>query len=290
MPNGISMTERGALITGCGKSDGMGQAIARRLAASGIAVAVSDMVPKGVLNARQEIVGVTEKPGWNGVETLVAEIRAAGGQATAVMGDISRPEDATRMVAEAIDAYGRLDILVNNAGAPQGSDRQDIEAVPLEAWDRLMDVNLRGTYLMCQAAVPVMRRQKYGRIVNIASLAGLKAAPRSTAYSASKAGVIGLTRALAMDVGAWGITVNAICPGAVGTSRVVLNPDPNLDVESHLAKLGRQTTVGRVGWPEDIAAAVAYFSSEDAGYVTAQTLVIDGGGRAPFPPPQPEDL
>jgi 3-oxoacyl-[acyl-carrier protein] reductase len=283
------MTNRGALITGCGKSDGMGQAIARRLAASGIAVAVSDMLPKGVLNARQEIVGVTEKPGWQGVETLVAEIRAAGGQATAVLGDISHPEDAKRMVAEAVDACGRLDILVNNAGAPQGADRQDIESVPLDAWDRLIEVNLRGTYLMCHEAVPIMRRQKYGRIVNIASLAGLKAAPRSTAYSASKAGIIGLTRALAMDVGAWGITVNAICPGAVGTSRAILNPDPDLDVEAHLAKMGREMTVGRVGKPEDIAAAVAYFSSEDAGYVTAQTLVIDGGGRSPFPPVRPED-
>jgi 3-oxoacyl-[acyl-carrier protein] reductase len=283
------MTNRGALITGCGKSDGMGQAIARRLAASGIAVAVSDMLPKGVLNARQEIVGVTEKPGWQGVETLVAEIRAAGGQATAVLGDISHPEDAKRMVAEAVDACGRLDILVNNAGAPQGADRQDIESVPLDAWDRLIEVNLRGTYLMCHEAVSIMRRQKYGRIVNIASLAGLKAAPRSTAYSASKAGIIGLTRALAMDVGAWGITVNAICPGAVGTSRAILNPDPDLDVEAHLAKMGREMTVGRVGKPEDIAAAVAYFSSEDAGYVTAQTLVIDGGGRSPFPPVRPED-
>jgi 3-oxoacyl-[acyl-carrier protein] reductase len=247
------------------------------------------MLPKGVLNARQEIVGVTEKPGWQGVETLVAEIRAAGGQATAVLGDISHPEDAKRMVAEAVDACGRLDILVNNAGAPQGADRQDIESVPLDAWDRLIEVNLRGTYLMCHEAVSIMRRQKYGRIVNIASLAGLKAAPRSTAYSASKAGIIGLTRALAMDVGAWGITVNAICPGAVGTSRAILNPDPDLDVEAHLAKMGREMTVGRVGKPEDIAAAVAYFSSEDAGYVTAQTLVIDGGGRSPFPPVRPED-
>jgi 3-oxoacyl-[acyl-carrier protein] reductase len=284
------MIDRSALVTGCGKSDGMGQAIARRLAASGIAVAVTDLLPKGVLNARQEIVGVTERPGWQGVETLVAEIRAAGGRAIAVLGDISRPEDAERMVAEAVDAHGRVDILVNNAGAPQGADRQDVESVPLEAWDRLIEVNLRGTYLMCHAVVPVMRRQKYGRIVNISSLAGLKAAPRSTAYSASKAGVIGLTRALAMDVGAWGITVNAICPGAVGTSRAILDPDPNLDVEAQLERMGRATVVGRVGRPEDIAAAVAYLSSEDAGYVTAQTLVLDGGGRSPFPPVRPEDL
>ena len=279
----MNTVRRSALITGCGKSDGMGQAIARRLAASGVAVAVSDLLPKGVLNARQEVVGTTESPDWNGVETLVAQIRAAGGQATAVLGDISQPEDAVRMVSEAVDFCGRLDILVNNAGAPQGADRQDIESVPLEAWDRLIQVNLRGTYLMCHEAVPIMRKQRYGRIVNISSLAGLKAAPRSTAYSASKAGVIGLTRALAMDVGGWGITVNAICPGAVGTSRAILNPDPNLDVEEHLAKMGQATTVGRVGRPEDIAAAVAYFSSEDAGYVTAQTLVIDGGGRSAFP-------
>jgi 3-oxoacyl-[acyl-carrier protein] reductase len=279
---------RVALVTGCGKRDGMGQAIAHRLAAAGHAVLVTDREKAGVLNTRQERAGVLERNRWDGLDELVAEIRAHGGTAESALGDIADPDDAQRMVDTAVDAFGRLDVLVNNAAAPQGPDRADIESVPLEVWDRLIRVNLTGTYLMCRAAVPVMRRQRHGRIVSISSMAGLSAAPFSTAYSASKAGVIGLTRALAMDVAAWGITVNAICPGLVGTSRAILDPDPSLDVDATLAARGSRIPVGRVGLPEDIAGAVAYLAGEDAGYVTAQTLVLDGGGLSPFPLPRPE--
>jgi 3-oxoacyl-[acyl-carrier protein] reductase len=282
------MTDRVALVTGCGKRDGMGQAIAHRLAASGHAVLVTDREKAGVLNTRQERAGVSERNRWDGLDELVTEIRAAGGTVESALGDIADPEAAERLVGTAVDAFGRLDVLVNNAAAPQGPDRADIESVPFEVWDRLIRVNLTGTYLMCRAAVPVMRRQRYGRIVSISSMAGLSAAPFSTAYSASKAGVIGLTRALAMDVAAWGITVNAICPGLVGTSRAILDPDPSLDVDATLAARGQRIPVGRVGLPSDIAAAVGYLAGEDAGYVTAQTLVLDGGGFSPFPLPRPE--
>lgn len=281
---------RVALVTGCGKRDGMGQAIAHRLAASGCAVVVSDLRPTGVLNARQEHAGVPVRHDWEGLDALVTEIRQAGGSAEAVLGDIAEPADVQRMVETAVDVFGRLDVLVNNAAAPQGADRADIEDYPIDVWDRLIRTNLTGTYLMCRAAVPIMREQRYGRIVNISSMAGLSAAPRSTAYSASKAGVIGLTRSLAMDVAPWGITVNAICPGLVGTSRAILDPDPELDVDATLAARSRAIPVGRVGQPADIAAAVAYLAGEDAGYVTAQTLVLDGGGLTPFPlsrPPEP---
>jgi 3-oxoacyl-[acyl-carrier protein] reductase len=279
---------RVALVTGCGKRDGMGQAIAHRLASSGHAVLVTDREKAGVLNTRQERAGVLERNRWDGLDELVSEIRERGGTAEVALGDIADPEAAERLVGTAVEAFGRLDVLVNNAAAPQGPDRADIESVPLEVWDQLIRVNLTGTYLMCRAAVPVMRGQRYGRIVSISSMAGLSAAPFSTAYSASKAGVIGLTRALAMDVAGWGITVNAICPGLVGTSRAILDPDPSLDVDATLAARGSRIPVGRVGLPEDIAAAVAYLAGEDAGYVTAQTLVLDGGGLSPFPLPRPE--
>lgn len=276
-----------ALITGCGKRDGMGQAIARMLAADGVAVVVSDVVPTGVLNMRQERLGQKET-GWRGVESLVEEISKDGGIASSVSGDIAEEDDARRMVDETVTRHGRLDILVNNAAAPQGPDRVDVEDVPLETWDRVIRVNLRGTFLMSRFAVPVMRKQRWGRIVNISSMAGLSAAPKSTAYSASKAGVIGLTRSLAMDVSAWGITVNAICPGLVGTSRAILNPDPELDDQEVLAQRGKAIAVGRVGMPDDIASAVRYLASDGAGYVTAQTLVLDGGGRSGFPAKRPE--
>jgi NAD(P)-dependent dehydrogenase (short-subunit alcohol dehydrogenase family) len=198
---------RVALITGCGKPDGMGRAIARTLAAAGTAVVVTDAEPAGVLNRRQEVVGArppTTSSGWRGLPSLVEEITRAGGVASGTLGDIADEADAERMVSEAVQRHGRLDILVNNAAAPQGLDRRDIEDVPVAVWDRVVRVNLRGTFLMSRFAVPVMRRQRHGRIINISSMAGVVAAPRSAAYSASKAAVIGLTRSLSADVAPWG--------------------------------------------------------------------------------------
>jgi 3-oxoacyl-[acyl-carrier protein] reductase len=189
-----------------------------------------------------------------------------------------------------VSQHGRLDVLVNNAGAPQGLDRQDIEDVPIAAWDEVMRINARGTYLMSRFAVPVMRRRRWGRIVSISSMAGVIGAPRSTAYSASKAAIIGFTRALAMDVAPWGITVNAICPGMVATSRSILSVDPGIDVAAEIERRGQRLPVGRAGQPEDIAAAVAYFASDAAGYVTGTMLPLDGGGATSFPlnrPPAP---
>lgn len=281
------MTARVALVTGCGKRDGMGQMIARTLAASGVSVVASDREPTGVLNRRQEKVGAAGEGSWKGLESLVADIAEAGGTASYVVGDIGDEEDARRMVDEAAERHGRLDILVNNAAAPQGRDRQDIEDVPLDVWDQVVRVNLRGTYLTSRFAVPVMREQRWGRIINVASMAGLTGAPRSTAYSASKAAVIGFTRSLSMDVAPWGITVNAICPGLVGTSRAILNEDPSLDVDAELARRARNIPVGRVGRPEDVAEAAAYLASENSGYMTGQALPLDGGGFQPFPLARP---
>jgi 3-oxoacyl-[acyl-carrier protein] reductase len=279
---------RRALVTGCGKRDGMGRAIARTLAGSGVAVVVADRVPTGVPNRHQEGSAAASPDAWGGLESLVEEILREGGTASSVTGDIGSEDDAARMVAEAA-AGGGLDILVNNAAAPQGLDRQDIEDVPVEEWDDVLRVNLRGTYLMSRFAVPVMRAARWGRIVNIASMAGVDKVARSTAYSASKAGILGFTRALAMDVAPWGITVNAVAPGMVWTSRSSLRHDPELDVEAERADRVSKIPVGRPGLPDDVAAAVAYLASDAASYVTGVTLPLDGGGMPPFPLTRPDD-
>jgi 3-oxoacyl-[acyl-carrier protein] reductase len=283
------VSERVALITGCGKPDGGGQAIARALAADGAAVVVTDRASTGVPNRRQEVVGSEQPASWSGLDTLVSEIAGAGGRAASALGDIGDAADAEAMVETALERFGRLDILVNNAAAPQGLDRDVIDEIPIEVFDEVIRINLRGTWLMCRAAVPAMRRRRWGRIINISSMAGVIGAPRSTPYSASKAGIIGLTRALAMDVAAWGVTVNAICPGALDTSRSVLSLDPDLDVRAEMQQRGRRLPVGRVGRPEDVAAAVCYLAGDGAEFVTGQMLVLDGGGPAPFPLPRPEE-
>ncbi|MFC7401834.1 SDR family NAD(P)-dependent oxidoreductase [Citricoccus sp. GCM10030269] len=284
--DGRDLNGQVAVVTGCGKPDGMGQGIARALSARGAALVITDREPRGVANDRQRLLKETPP---SGLEEFADELRQDGVDVTTALGDISDRADVAGIMKTVQDRFGRLDILVNNAAAPQGADRRDIEEVPDEAFDLLIDVNVRGTYAMCRAAVPLMRASRYGRIVNISSMAGLSSAPFSVAYSASKAAVIGLTRALSMDVGPWGITVNAVCPGLVATSRAILDPSADLDVESTLAQRGRNIPVGRVGRPADIGALVSYLASPDAGYVTGQAIPVDGGGLTPFPLRQPPE-
>src|SRR5579863_10600812 len=151
---------RVALITGCGKPVGIGNSTARALAARGVTVVVSDLRPAGVAN-EFNAPGDTDA-NWGGVDSLVEQITKAGDTASAVLGDVSQEADAGRMVGEVLSRYGRLDILVNNAGAPQGADRNEIEDVPVAAWDLTMGVNARGCFLMSRAAVPAMRRAGWG--------------------------------------------------------------------------------------------------------------------------------
>ena len=163
MPN----EARVALITGCGKPVGIGNSTARALAAAGVTVVVSDVAPTGVAN-EHNVQGDMD-PNWGGVDSLVEASCKAGGTASATLGNVSVEADAGRMVDEVLRRYGRLDILVNNAGAPQGADRNEIEDVPVAAWDQTMGVNARGCFLMSRAAVPAMRKAGWGRIVSVSS-------------------------------------------------------------------------------------------------------------------------
>ena len=259
---------RCAIVTGCGRPNGIGAGVARRLAAEGVAVAVTD------------IEGVGE-----GLDELAEEL-AASGSAMACWGDVSSAEDCRRMVAEVVSGLGRPTILVNNAAAPHGSDRVPVAEVPLEGWQRQLDVNLTGQFLMIQAVAPHMVEAGGGRIVNVSSGAALTGTRERVAYAASKAGILGLTRAAAADLCRDGVTVNAICPGAIATGRAestARREQGDDGVQEALAARAAATPVGRIGTPADIAAAVAYLVSDDAGFVTGQVLVVDGGATTVRP-------
>jgi NAD(P)-dependent dehydrogenase (short-subunit alcohol dehydrogenase family) len=268
---------RVALITGCGKPVGIGNSTARALAAKGVAVVVSDLRPTGVANEFNAPEDTDAN--WGGVDTLVDDIRKAGGTASAVLGNVSLEADANRMVAEVIERYGRLDILVNNAGAPQGADRNEIENVPVEAWDLTMGVNAKGAFLMSRAAVPHMRKAKFGRIVSLSSKAAFRPGAKRATYAASKAAIVGFTRSLALDLAPFGITVNAVCPGPIRTSRAISTNRREYgdDLETGFRERSKAIPVGRFGTPEEVASMIAYLASDDAGFVTGQAIGVDGG-------------
>lgn len=268
--------QRVALVTGCGKPDGIGAAAARSLAAAGVAVMCSDITPTG----RENALGASPQREDSGLEQLVREINHAGGNAAWTCGDVSAEADAARIVNETLVRFGRLDILVNNAAAPHGADRADLEQVSCEAWDNVMAINVRGAFLMSRAALAPMRKQRWGRIINIASAIVKFPRPNRVAYTASKAAVIGLSDALALDVAPSGITVNSICPGSTATSRFKSSAARSgyQDMATALAETSKGVPIGRHGTPEDIAGAIVYLASEAAGYVTGHSLYVDGGG------------
>jgi 3-oxoacyl-[acyl-carrier protein] reductase len=271
---------RVALITGCGKRIGIGSAAARALAAAGTDVVVSDAEFAGLPNDNED---PDSTQSWRGLASLVDEITAAGGNAIAVQCDVTNETDCRNMIGAAFDAFGRIDILVNNAGAPHGRDRADLEEVPLEAWERVMAVNARGVFLMSKAVLPHMRRQGWGRMINIASSAVKYALRHRAAYSASKCAVVGFTQSLAVDLAPSGITVNAICPGSIRTTRAMSTARVTgwNDVEAGLAQRAKSIPMGRHGSTDDVAALIAFLAGEASGYITGQAIFVDGGGVPP---------
>ena len=248
MTSSEPLPQKVALVTG--SSRGLGRAMALKLAADGFAVAVH----YGRNQAE--------------AEKVAAEITATGVRAEVFGADLSTPANAGRLVEDVIAAFGRLDVLVNNAGLTR-----DGLAIRMkdEDWDAVINTNLSSAFSACRSAIKHMMRARSGRIINIASVVGLMGNPGQANYVASKAGLIGLTKALAKEYGGRGITVNAVAPGFIASDMTAALPE-----EVQKGYLGN-IPLGRFGSPEDVAAVVAFLASEAAGYVTGQIIGVDGG-------------
>ena len=244
----MSLRENAALVTG--GSRGIGRAICLELARQGAAVAVNYA---GNSAAAEETVQLC---------------RALGVEAEAFQADVSDPAACDALVSAVKERFGRLDILVNNAGIARDGLLMTAKE---EDFTQTLDTNLKGAYFCTRAAAKVMLRQKYGRIICLSSIVGLRGNPGQTAYAASKAGVIGLVKAAAKELAGRDITVNAVAPGFIETDMTAALPDK--------ARQSMLTTIpkGRPGSPEEVARAVAFFAGPECGYITGQVLCVDGG-------------
>lgn len=239
---------RVALVTG--GSRGIGRAVALRLAADGHAVAVNYATNRA---AADEV-----------VETIAAN----GGTAMAVRADVGDADAVSAMFSDIEENLGRVDVLVNNAGITR--DDLLLRMGP-DAWDQVIETNLRSVYLCSRAAMRGMLRTRWGRIISVSSVSGISGNPGQANYAASKAGIIGFSKSIAREIGSRNITVNVVAPGFIETD---MTEQLGTEIAEEVA--GR-VAVGRLGRPEEIAAAVGYLASDDAAYVTGQTLVVDGG-------------
>jgi 3-oxoacyl-[acyl-carrier protein] reductase len=243
----MRLTDKTAIITG--STRGIGQTIAEVLAAQGANIVIS---------------GPVGEP----AEEVAGSINSNGGKAISVFCDITSERDVDNLVNQTIKAFGQIDILVNNAGITRDGL---LIRMNEEDWDVVLNVNLKGMYRCCKAALRPMLKQRSGRIINIASIVGLIGNPGQCNYAAAKAGVIGFTKSLARETAQRGITVNAIAPGFIKTAMTdALN-------EEQKQKLLTTIPMGEIGLPTDVANAAAFLASDEARYITGHTLVVDGG-------------
>ena len=236
-----------AVVTGA--SRGIGRSVSLALAAAGARIVAMDMDQAAT-------------------DAVVAELKAAGAEAVAVVGNVTQAADTEKMIDAAMEAFGRVDILVNNAGITRDGIFLRMKD---EDWDAVLSVNLKGAFLCSRAASKVMTKQRYGRIINIASIVGLMGNAGQANYCASKAGLIGLTKSNARELSKRNITVNAVAPGFIATAMTDALP------EKVRADLMAQIPLERLGTADDIANAVLFLASEASGYITGHVLSVNGG-------------
>jgi NAD(P)-dependent dehydrogenase (short-subunit alcohol dehydrogenase family) len=242
---------RVAIVTGA--AQGLGATYARALAAEGAKIVIADR---------------------DSGEAVAEEIRGAGGEAIDVPTDVSSEEATEAMVAKAVEAFGRVDVLVNNAAIFTAVERKPFTEIPVEEWDLMHDVNVKGTWLCCKAAVPEMRKNGYGKIVNISTSRFFQGVPFFLHYDSTKGAIIGITRSLCRELGDDNICVNCIAPGSTLSENVVKRT--NWMGSGKAAQLANRS-LKREEFPEDLVGAVLFLSSAESDFVTGQTLLIDGG-------------
>jgi 3-oxoacyl-[acyl-carrier protein] reductase len=245
---------RVAIVTGAGSPRGIGRASAVRLAQDGADVVVGDL-------------------DLAGAETVAGEVRALGRRSLAIRTDVTSEADVATLVQRALQEFGRIDILVNNAGITQPKRVPDITVAD---WEKVLAVNLKGTFLCSKAVLPTMLQQGYGRIVNLSSVSAKRGGGvfGGAHYSAAKAGILGFAKALAREVAAQGITVNSVAPGLVATDIRGGLEDPATQRE-----MAKDIPAKRLAKPEEVAAAIAFLASEDAAYITGEEIDINGGSH-----------
>ena len=262
-----------ALVTGAGGERGIGRAIAVRLAQEGANVVVNDITDGG-------------RGAWGGMPAVVDEIRSLGREAIGVVGSVADSGDVDAMVGQALERFGRIDILVNNAGAFAGPDRVPVVELEESEFDRVIAVNLKGTFLVSRTvARHMLSREPGGKIINISSVSGRKGSARFSAYCASKFGVIGFTQSLALELAPHRVNVNAICPSLVETERIfgmaaALKPEGTTAEEFRDIMVERSNStvpLGRIAQGDDAARTAAWLASDQSEYITGESIILSGG-------------
>ncbi|MCX7912012.1 MAG: SDR family oxidoreductase [Dehalococcoidales bacterium] len=252
------LENRVALITGGAK--GIGRGIAIRFAAEGCDVAVNALHPEGA-------------------QKVAEEVRVLGRRAIAIGADVAKSSEVEAMVARVLGEFGRIDILVNNAGGTGAAKDTPVEDTPEDVWDRIVDVNLKGQFLCCRAVVPHMKKNRYGKIINVSSMGAIHPPAPLAHYHAAKGGVLALTKNLAFELATFNITVNAILPGPIKSEffNEMLRSMSREEGEAFFRMLAKKVPMQRMGTPEEVAGVALFLASDLSSYVTGEAICCGGG-------------